>query len=414
MTYINIHPAGTAFYPQLQLEWAPTTQPTVGTQTYVDITTRLREWSWSYGRNDELGEFEPGSGYVVLDNRDRAFDPSNTAGTWSGNIKPRRAFRLKAKTGGVEYPIFIGYSRGYPQEWPAQGKDGVVRVDLTDRLTFLATYELPVGFSRGAELTGARVVAVLDAIGFPAGASYRAIDPGTVTMAPITVTDAGSNALAHLRECAAAEFGQIYDQFGVLTFADRNVRLQLGFDYFPTYGFRDASGGDGRYDTQLVPRYDDTYLWNDVTVTGPNADDVAGTAAGTASQGDYWPLTKSISSQLYYEPDRTALAQYHVERYEQPALRTAAITFSMGGQVSNTHRANLLTTYVNTAVSVTRFSGSTAQMYLEQWVEGVGHAGRPGGPWTVTLATSPTDANHYWTLETGTAGTIDTTNLIAP
>ncbi len=415
MTYRNVHASGTAHYPQVQLEWAPTTQPTAGTQTYVDITTRLREWSWGYGRNDELGEFDPGRGYVILDNRDRAFDPSHTGGTWYGKIKPRRAFRMKAKLAGVEYGVFVAYARGFPQTYPAQAKDAVVRVDLVDRMADLATYELPIGFSRPVELSGPRIDAVLDAIGVPAG--QRSIMAGTVMMAAIEVETNGTSALAHIRDCAQAEFGQFYDVQGTLIFSDRTTRLNYTVYFSAPLDVIDKDTGDLWYDTTFEPVWDDTYLWNDVRVDGPNpSTDTAGTATGgTTSLADYWHVVKTLSTQLAYEPDRTALAQYHALRYAQPAYRTPTLSFSMAGQLSNTNRASLLGLGVNTAIDVTRspFSGGSALM-LHEYVEGVAHSCRPGGPWTVTLAASPADENRYWTLELGSFGTIDSNNLISP
>lgn len=414
MTYVSIHSAGTTYYPQIQLEWAPTTQPTVGTQTYVDITTRLREWAWSYGRNDELGAFAPGSGYVVLDNRDRAFDPAYTAGTWYGNIKPRRAFRLQSKIGSTESVVFIAYSRGYPQTWPSAGADSVVRVELVDQMAFLATFDLPVGFTRPEEFSGERVLAILEEIGVP---DLRFIDTGTVTMAELEVTDTGVSALANIQECVTAEFGQFYDLYGSVVFEDRNHRIQGGTAWSPTYVFRDDPlAPNGCYDTTFEPRYDDTYLWNDVRVEGSNS--VVGTAAGTTSQADYFSISKSISADLAFEPDATALAQYHVQRYQQPTLRVPALSFSMGGQRSDVIRgvfAGGAGVKVSDPVNITRFSatpGSSVQ--FKQYVEGVSHACRPGGPWTVSISASPADTNPYWTLETSTLGTIDSTNLISP
>lgn len=60
----------------MRLDWAPTSAPASEAPAWEDITDLLYEWEWSYGRNDETGEFEPGRGAVVLDNRDRLFDPT--------------------------------------------------------------------------------------------------------------------------------------------------------------------------------------------------------------------------------------------------------------------------------------------------------------------------------------------------
>lgn len=411
MTFQNV---GVSGYPQVQLEWAPTTKPTDTTQTYVDITTRLREWAWGYGRNDELGAFSPGSGYVVLDNRDRKLDPSYAAGSWYGNIKPRKAFRLKAKMGASQFTVFVGYARGFPQAWPSLGADALVRVDLIDQMAFLATFDLPIGFTRGVELSGARIDAILDAIGFPVPPA-RAIDGGTVYMDAITVDAVGSNALSHINECADVEFGQFFDRAGVPTFHDRQRRLGVNTVQFPIYAFHDIPQvGDGTYDTTFEPRWDDTYLWNDVLVSGPSQDDVVGAATDSASQDDYWPITKAISSKLAYEPDRTALAQYHALLYAQPALRSPSLTFSMVTQSTDTKRVALLFLSISDPFTVTRFSGTAATMQLTQYIEGVSHYCRPGGPWTITFATSPADTTVYWVLEDPVLGAIDSTNLISP
>lgn len=412
MTYRNVVGTGDN-YPLLQLEWAPTTKPTEATQTYVDITTRLREWGWRYGRNDELGEFPPGSGYVLLDNRDRAFDPDYTSGPWHGYIKPRRAFKLTAKIGSTVYGVFVAYARGFPQAWPAYGHDAVVRVDLVDQLAFLATFELPVGFSRDIELSGARVEAVLDAIGYT-GASN--IQDGTVYMHAINVETAGTSGLGHVRECAAAELGQFFDYQGELRFHDRTERLGLAEEWVSTYTFSDQhkTTVDAIYNNEFSFAFDDTYLVNKVRVDGPDPTTMqAGSAISAAGTADYWPLTKTIPSQLAYEPDRTALAQYEVLRYEQPEYRLPAMTFSLAGQLTDAQRDALLTAGISDAAQVVRTPTGGA-IAADQVIEGVGHTCRVGGPWTVTLQSSPADVRVYWTLETFFGALDDPAVVIAP
>lgn len=166
-----------AFWPTMILEWAPADPPNTEAPTWVDITSRLLEWEWSYGRADESGDFEPGQGYVLLTNRDRAFDPTNTAGTWYGNVKPRRKFRMRCTWNAVTYPVFFGHARGFPQSAPNE-LDKTVRVDLADSLALLKAVDLnALGFNRPEERSDDRLNAVLDAAEIPD--AEREIGTGT-------------------------------------------------------------------------------------------------------------------------------------------------------------------------------------------------------------------------------------------
>lgn len=163
-------------WPTFTLEWAPASGPLVESPAWVDITDRLLEWEWSYGRNDETGEFEAGQGSLLLDSKDRAFDPSYTAGPWYGNIKPRRQFRMTTEWAGVTYPVFRAHARGFPQQYPSE-TNKTVRVQLADLLALLQAVDLDaLGFNRPPELSTDRLDAVLDEADIPAG--FRDYDPG--------------------------------------------------------------------------------------------------------------------------------------------------------------------------------------------------------------------------------------------
>lgn len=408
MTFRHVNPNNTGLYPQVQLEWSPTTGGTSASPSWVDLTDRLRDWAWQYGQNDELGQSQPGTGFALLSNADRKLDPSYASGAWFGAIKPRRQFRMQFKWGGVTKAGFLAYARGFPQSWPAQGKDAVVRVDFVDLLGVLEGHDLVAGFSRAAELSGARISAILDAVGVPAG--LRSIDTGTVTVAAIDVTDIGTSALSHAKQVAMDEFGRLFvAKDGTVTFHDRHRRINasnvhMSFsDEVPT-GFSTVMP----YGTEFRPEFDDNYLWNYVRVDGPSSDDTPGVASGgTTSQSDYWSIAKTFSSQLANEPDRSALAQYYVWLYQQARLRVPRIPLQMPVW------SFALATEISDQIPVTRFSsGST--MTLTQNIEGIAHACSPGGPWRMEFQTSPADTNTYWTLQTSTLGTIDSTNLIAP
>lgn len=406
MSFTPVVP-GSAAYPDVMLEWAPTTQPTAASQTYVDITSRLRDWSWGYGRNDELSQFNPGTGYVLLDNSDRKLDPSYAAGTWYGNIKPRKAFRLQYRYGGVTYPGFVAYAKGFPQQWPAAGYDNVVRVDLVDAFALLQGLDLVTGFTRPVETSDARIAAVLDAVGVPAG--LRALDAGSATVAAISVTASGTSGLDHARSVAAdSEFGALFvAKDGKVTFHNRQRRLNAS----SLYTFTDQPGAALQYGFGLEPAWDDVYLWNYFRVTGPGVDDVAATSTDAAATLDYYPIVRSVSSQLDKFNDRQALADYQKLLYAQPALR--ALSLPLNGAVNPaTMWPTILSLEVSQRATIKRFATGTP-MTLVQNVEGIRHSCKPGGPWLTTVPTSPADTNAYWQLEVAGKSELNNTTAVA-
>jgi hypothetical protein len=393
-------------YPTVRLEWAPTTQPTDATQAWEDITDRLREWGWGYGRNDELARFEAGSGHVLLDNRDRNLDPSYDAGQWFGNIKPRRMFRLRYTWDSTVYPGFVAYSRGYPQTYPAAGYDAVVRVDLVDAFAILQGVDLIVGFTRPAELAGARIEAVLDAIGVPA--ALRDIDPGTVTVDAIEVTTSGTSGLDHAKAVAIdSEMGQLFvAKDGRVTFHDYSRRLNAA----STHTFTDDPADDLRYGLDFEPAWDETYLTNYVRVTGAAGDVAAATAEDTASQDDYFLLTKTLSTQLVSGSDVQQVADRYVFRYAEPELRLPSVSFTGAGSPDSRWPV-LLDLEVSDRATFERFATGADPMVLVQNIEGVRHVCRPGGPWTLTVPTSPADTSTYMGTGDPTRGLSDSGNL---
>lgn len=407
MAFTNVLP-GTTIYPELRLRWAPTTKPTDGSQTYVDITSRLKGWTWKYGRNDELGVFEAGSGSVLLDNSDRAFDPSYTASPYYGNVKPRKMFELVARWNAVEYPVFVAYAQGFPQEWPsATQTGGQVLVSLVGGEALLNTYDLVVGFTRSAELSGARIDAVLTEVGIPAG--LQDTDTGTVMIDAITVDQPGTSALSYARSVAAdSEFGQLFAaKDGKLTFHDRQRRLNASI----LHTFSDVGGGH-RYDTEFKTAWDDAYLANYVRVDGA-ADTDPGIAENAASQLDYVTVTKTMSSRLSDYNDREALANYVVSRYAQPLQRAPALPLQ-GARAPSTQWPVILDLEVSDRIRIRQFDGSAVPIVLTQNVEGIRHTCKPGGPWLTEVATSPADISVYWTLGTAGKSELQSTTLLAP
>jgi hypothetical protein len=94
--------------------------PTVTIEFYlnsawVDVTQYVRAGSTRIGRRDELDTFQPGQITLVVDNRDRRFDPLNTSGPYYGYLLPGPAVQVRARAtwSATTYDIFSGYIDGW-------------------------------------------------------------------------------------------------------------------------------------------------------------------------------------------------------------------------------------------------------------------------------------------------------------
>lgn len=134
-------------YPDAIVEFAPTNGPYDATPTWTDITGYVREITTRRGRSDEFQDFGSGSATIILDNRDRRFDPLNTAGPYYGQLKPRTQIRVRASvvvTGVTIYhDVFRGYVSGWPVTMTDAGFDITVALECFDAIGLLETEEIP-------------------------------------------------------------------------------------------------------------------------------------------------------------------------------------------------------------------------------------------------------------------------------
>lgn len=108
---------------------------------WVDITDYVRSGDTNIGRSREVDQFNAGTGQVLLDNRDRRFDPEYEAGPYFGNLLPMRPMRVRASWLGTVYPLFRGYVDAWPQEYQ-QSKDATVPLSATDGFKVLQRSDL--------------------------------------------------------------------------------------------------------------------------------------------------------------------------------------------------------------------------------------------------------------------------------
>lgn len=101
---------------------------------------KVRGFSTSRGRNSELDEIDAGTATVLVDNRDRTFDPViNTS------IRPLNRWWIRTQFNGETHDIFKGYAQLYDQSWPSPGfSDALAIVSCVDEFKVLALDKLPV------------------------------------------------------------------------------------------------------------------------------------------------------------------------------------------------------------------------------------------------------------------------------
>jgi hypothetical protein len=176
--------------PTVKVEVAWTDGPYVAAPTWSDITAYVRSVSTSRGRTDDWQNFDSGSATLVLDNRDRRFDPTYTAGPNYGNLQPRRQIRVTADagTGSGYVDLFRGYVDGWPVRLSQAGFDSTVTITAYETLGLIAQEQLPTDWADDYILSLSpthywRLDETIDPAGLPttaaALASYRFADSGS-------------------------------------------------------------------------------------------------------------------------------------------------------------------------------------------------------------------------------------------
>jgi hypothetical protein len=115
------------------------------TPTWVEVAnSKSRAFGTSRGRESPLQQHDAGSATVVLDNRNRDFDPTNTASPYYPNVTPMVRIWLYEEFSGEVHDLFRGYVESWDQEWPGGGwSDAIVTLACADEFKVLALDGLP-------------------------------------------------------------------------------------------------------------------------------------------------------------------------------------------------------------------------------------------------------------------------------
>lgn len=263
---------------------------------------------------------DPGTYDTVLENIDRTFDPNYAAGPHFGDLVPRVPLTggVTWPPGGVDYTLHSGTVDGFPQDYPLNGQYQTVALHSTDGIRALNN---DITIRRPAEYSGARINAVLDAVGWTGG---RTIAHGNCVVGPLAFDTA---AWSHIVDVVNAEWGDGYlDATGFVFRSrdqiandERSSVSQQTFTLDGNYQYSGLTMGTA----ELINRC--TVIYNDKgdKATFPDPADEP-----TASQDQFGLCSKTISLPFQLRRQALQYARWIVTRYEQPVDTFATVTFT--------------------------------------------------------------------------------------
>lgn len=300
---------------------------------FYDITNYARNIDTSRGRRRALDRFNTGSCSITLDNRDRRFDPSNTAGPYYNStvgvsgVVPGVPIIVRATWNGTLYPIFRGFIDSWSFDYgPGGVGDATATINCSDAFKALSsvigglpsstsvtssgTTTADIGISSGSssgsygissidivgttttgnndvvsgaettptigavdDLPSTRIKTILDAVAWPD--NLRSIDTGSTKLNPQKATQ---STLELLQEVAAAEFGAVYvEDDGSIVFQDRAALISEPKSITPQATYDTTTVG-GKYFSDVTIAYDDQLIHNIIRINRKNT---------TAASGDF-------------------------------------------------------------------------------------------------------------------------------
>lgn len=111
--------------PEVYAAWDD--NPLTADPTWTDISQYVREWSVRQSRDEVIGRFQAGTAQLLLDNRDRRFEPHYAAGAYFPNVKRRRGMKIVLPRYALDLPGTSGHNASTPA---AAALDITVDIDI--------------------------------------------------------------------------------------------------------------------------------------------------------------------------------------------------------------------------------------------------------------------------------------------
>jgi hypothetical protein len=107
----------------------------------------FRRLSISRGRSREVDTFDPGTLQIILDNRDRRYEPEYVSGAYHPNIKPNRRVRVRATISAQTFDLINAYADSWDQNY-GNPLDATCVLSATDGFKLLNAIELPAAWDK--------------------------------------------------------------------------------------------------------------------------------------------------------------------------------------------------------------------------------------------------------------------------
>lgn len=312
---------------------------TLAGEVLVDVTDTVRQVSIKRGRNRQLEKFTAGNASIVLDNRDRAYDPTNAASPYFGSIVPRKEVVIS----DVGVTLYTGQVADWNYNYSVTG-DSTADVNCVDGLTLLVDPVLTAGTAT-PELPSARINSVLDNVNWPE--TKRVLSTGNVTLDADVIEADKVKALDYLNKVAVSEPGALFvNTVGDIVFRDRNDLQNAARSV--------VFGTGGIPFVDIAVEYGVEEMANNVSVTYYGGTAVAGTAVSTDADSitAYGTFDATYDTLLASLDDAQELADWQVGLYSRPQYRVDRITVQLDG-LTTTDQQTLLGLELSDLVTVT-------------------------------------------------------------
>jgi hypothetical protein len=339
------------------------TDYTLGGDRLFDITDRLIGASTNRGKNQALDKIDSGVSSITVDNSDRVFDPLYPDGPYFGQLIPRRTVIVSCN----DVPVFVGSIDDFAIDYAPSNKSQV-RIDVSDAFSVLANSGLDE-FTPTAQLSGARVEAILDRPELNWPADQREIDPGNSTMLSALVP-AGTGALEYLQLVSNSEFGNLFiGKDGKLVFRERNAVPNT-----PDLVFSDevvAGEYTGIQFASVNNVYGSENLYNRITISNAADTPLEAFSNDETSEVVYGPRSYSATGLLVQDQEQLDfLADYLLARFKEPEYRFERVTVVLD-TLTTENQNKVLDLEIGDIVLV-RFEPSDIPPAIEQYVRIIG------------------------------------------